>query len=187
MAIFNTTLPTLPALSRPSWAPAWMTEDTIRDVRRNPKQLYGYKSGMFSQQNFNGSLAGPQAGAGAGGLLPGTVTAEQLTAQNAFDPYSGMPMASNVAYPGQTGTYVAPQGIPGTATNWTLDNPGPNAPPRGMWTGPAWASQRGAPGVPSMPGPAPAVVQKPTWFQNPWQTQAKADTPFWMKGFNYGT
>lgn len=79
-----------------------------------------------------------------------------------------------------------PQGIAGTATNWTWQNPDPKLANRTAGGG------VGAPGMPidgpggsNLPGTAPAITPN-RWFAQPWQTQAKADVPYWQRGMpNY--
>lgn len=185
-------------MSRPSWAPAWMTEDTIRDVRNTPKQLYSYKSGMFGQQNFTGGL-GPGASGynpSSGAVLAGT--AHNFSLGTPIHNWYDDVLADQAGYEGGK----IPQAIPGTASNWTVDNPGPNVvkPPHAPIFGEGFGSVGAPPVSPLMPhygsgtsvggqptapaGPA-AVVTPNRWFQNPWQTQAKKELPY-LPAYNRG-
>jgi len=78
------------------------------------------------------------------------------------------------------------QAIPGTATNWTLDNPGPNPAPLNPWLTDSkpWALRRNPNrGTPPTAGAATPVVAQQPWFSQPFdQSLNNRELPFWMRG-----
>lgn len=77
------------------------------------------------------------------------------------------------------------QTIPGTATNWTLDNPGPNPPPLNPWLqgSKPWALARNPnQGTPPPTGVASPVVAQQAWFQPAFDPSLnKPELPWWMR------
>lgn len=166
------------------------------------RKLTPAETRVAAQRNYTGSLAAPPPK-----WDPGVVTANDIAMQNApKDPITGSPLYTREMlaqrqvesqFRSGTGGGALPP-IPGTATNFTVANPGPaGAIPRfnGVSPGGGVGGANGGIGVwsggatpPSAGSSTGGTVKANPWFTQPWSGGAKqAELPYWMKGFpGYG-